>query len=148
MPSLGWVIPCSIATVDRFTNAVSMANVIEEFQFPADTPDVDDPAKPLRAQGFVVVSHWLRNALDKPETATAKLVLIGPGLKKPLGNSEFTVDLSSHTRARQLSHMPAFPYIGPGDYFIEVHLRKGKRWQRVGRTWIEVKKDAPAQANP
>lgn len=145
MPRLSWVIPCVHATVDRFTNAVSLVNVVEELRFPASTPE-PDPAKPLHAPGLIVVSHWTRNDSAKPEKARAKLVFLGPRSKKPLGQSEFDIDLSTFMRARQLSHLQAFPYVGPGSYFIEVHLQSGTKWRRLSRTWIEVKKETAANA--
>lgn len=141
MPRLSWVIPCQFATVDRFTNSVSLINVVDELAYPADTPE-PEPQKPMQSQGFAVVSHWTRENPDKPEKSKARIVLIGPRAKKPLGNAEFDIDLTSFKRARQVSHLSMFPFVGTGDYVVDVQLQIGAKWKRLNRTTIEVKRSA------
>lgn len=144
MPRLSWVIPCLYATIDRFSNTVSLINVVEELQFPAEIPE-PDPSKPLSAQGFTVVSHWMRESSATPERAKARLVLIGPKSRKPLGHAEFDIDLEGFQRARQVSHLPMFPFVGLGEYFVEVQIQHGKAWRRLSRTPIEVKQKPSAK---
>lgn len=139
MPRLSWVIPCESVAVDRFANTVSLFHVIEELHVSQNVPD-PEPGKAQRAQGFVVVSHWVREDADKPESAKARLALFGPKSRKPLGHSAFDIDLVSFKRARQLSHLPAFPYVGEGDYLIEVQIQRAAKWRSISRMLIELKK--------
>jgi hypothetical protein len=148
MPHLSWIIPCVGSSVDRFNNAVTLFSVIEEMVIAGDTPEPGPNAKPLPAQGFVVVSHWIREDKSRPEKATARLSIIGPRSRKPLGRAQFDVDLSSHQRARQLSHLPIFPYVGTGDYYIEVQVQKAQKWRTLERIWIDVKKQQGKEAQP
>lgn len=146
MAKLHWIIPCLVATIDRQTNLASLTHILEEIAVPADAGPVEAGKIMLIQPGFAVVSLWSRTT-DKPEKVDARLTLTGPN-KKRLAGADFAVDLTSSQRYRNVSRFAHFPYVGPGGYLFQVHLRSGAKWRRVGDTAVVVRlAESGAQAD-
>lgn len=140
MAKLKWALPCLIASVDRFTNAITLTHLIDEIGIPEGI-EVKDPAKPQFIQpGFAFVSMWERSDLSKPEKKLdVKLTFVGPEARKVTG-LQFSVDLGASARARNVSRFSQFPFVGLGRYTFQLHIREdGKeRWKKIAAVDLPV----------
>lgn len=143
MARLKWVLLAQLATVDKQTNALSLASLLEELTVPAE---VEEPP-PGKAIGlgppFYLVMSWVRDNPEKPEKQIARMRIRGPADGKELGSSEAEIDLTgTNTRARAILKIPFLPYRGHGPYQFEIQLKTGpgKSWRKAGEVTVLVKK--------
>jgi hypothetical protein len=134
---------CKAAVIDRFSNGLTLFEVIEGITVEtSDRKELDEAAatgKPLSAPGFraVFVSLWRRDVDDVPEEAEIRVLV-----RAPRGNEfktpEQTVDLVSANGSRQLMHLEQFPLLGSGTYTFEVQLNRQDTWESVGSYPVQV----------
>jgi hypothetical protein len=147
-----WSVLCQAISIDRFSNAVSLFNVLEEITYTPQGP-LPDPLPallyiPLNAQ---VASLWTRDDLDTPEVGRARLRLVspsgpGPDLKE---GGEYEVDLTVAKRHRQVATVATLPWTENGLYYFLVERQAEAHWEEVGRLPLEVRlENAPSEAAP
>jgi hypothetical protein len=142
MARLDFALIAQVVSVDRDSNSLSIINVIDELAVGRETPD---PPKGKAIPGgfsLSVVAVWYRSSADKPETGEARVQLIGPNSKRPVGQAQTPLDLSGTIqRARTIFRMQFLPYQGPGTYTFVVQVTAGGgKWRRVGSRTVQIKK--------
>lgn len=144
MARLKWAIPCFVASIDRFTNAITLTHIIDEIGLPESVAEGSEivPTKPMLVQpGFTFVTLWERNAEKAPEDRFhVRLSFLGP-TRKAVTKVEFTIDLTVATRARNLSRFGHLPFVGFGEYVFQLHTRTGEnnKWKKAGALPMRIK---------
>lgn len=151
MAKLKWALTCIVASVDRYTNTITLTNILEEISLDesAELVEAQKLGKPILIQpGFTFASLWERSDPDLPEKAQARVTLVSP-IGKQLGRAEFTLDLLVARRSRGLNRFNHFPFAGFGEYKFQLHVRpyENKKWSRAGETSLHVKRaeQAPSE---
>jgi hypothetical protein len=143
MARLEWVILTERTIIEAQSGVVSLMSLVENInveQPPGQPPPGVKVAVPFR---FYVNQQWARSYADRGERIEGRLTLHGPN-KKPYLVVPFEVDLEKSQRTRLITGLVGFPALGQGEYPAVVQVRKGKRWQTVGKTQFMVTiKDGP-----
>lgn len=129
---------CERALVEEGTRTLSLLSLVEQVRFPQLPPAPPNHGEPVYVPyRFAVVHVWEREDPNKPETFDTRVRLIGTNGKE-FGHSEQRVDMTSFRVSRVILQAPMFPWTGPGDMYVEIQLRSGKRWRTVGKERVEV----------
>jgi hypothetical protein len=138
-----WSLICRQPIVDAFSNTLTIVDVLEEIQVGYEV--IGAPGqRPLPAPtiDFVIVSTWTRSG-PAPEETTFRARFVGP-TGKVIGETEQTLVLKDHQRARNLLHARRFPVPESGTYRIEIQEpTKGGRWRTVATLPLDVQIQAP-----
>jgi hypothetical protein len=129
-----WTIVCQRGVVDRYTNLLSILEVIDEFQLPKPA-DEANVALPVRAH---IVSYWRRADDNTPARGESKYTLYSPSGRKLLEVGQ-ELDLSQCTKLRGLVGLPLLPIRGEGTYLLKVELKIGDKKRRVDEVPIHIK---------
>jgi hypothetical protein len=135
-----WSVLCSSSSIDVRTNIISIFNVLErlEFQGQLKNEEILKTNREIRIPiSFEFVTFWSRSNLEIPETALVRLMLLPPnGKERLLG--EYEIDVSVHSRTRQISQIQNFPYSGNGTYEFVLQLQSPDAWETVVMIPFEV----------
>ena len=129
-----WTVLCSRAVTDKFTNNVSIQNVIEAINV-SGTPE---PGQ-LVDITFEIASLWTRSDFAVPSRGHARLTFLSPGGHQ-VAHVEAELDLSEYERLRTRRCFQGLPVAEPGRYTWLVELRnEGEdEWQQVASIPIKV----------
>ena len=124
-----WGVFCQSAIVDRYTNNISLVNIIEELKLEALPPIKEgDEKTPAVAVDARLVTLWIRSDMEKSERGRGRIRIIYPTGESSFG-PEFDIDLSEFLRLRQISNIPALPIKGEGQYkFILEYEESSSIW--------------------
>lgn len=148
MAELHWSILCRRGIVDKFTNSLSLLEVVnetwvDEIPGPADG---DESVEGSQAPGMVLdsqlVSLWTRSDPAKPETFWQRVTVTTPdGETHVSPKDRLEGDLSTHQRARLLTGMRVIPYRGPGTYIFNILYagNESDEGEIVGRVPLDIK---------
>jgi hypothetical protein len=130
-----WTVVCSRAVVDRFSNNVSIQNVIEQFSVRAEP-------KPgaLIPVPFEVMTLWARSDFSVPASGTERLTLYSPSGVK-IGERVSSLDLTGNVRRyRTRTTFDGLPAGEPGRYVFQVELQEENKdeWYGVATVPLEV----------
>jgi hypothetical protein len=129
-----WSVLCSRAVVDRFSNNVSLENVIEQITIPGDpTPELRIP------MAFDLLSFWVRAKDDEPSRGTQRVSVILPsGEVKFTG--EYEINLESHPRGRVKVFFPELPVPIEGRYIFRVEIKNDNEdaWNKVAEIPLQI----------
>jgi hypothetical protein len=137
MPRLNLLVAAQFASVDQFSNGLSLTNVVDEITVPHDLKVPKKGSAHPIGPGFVVVTVWSRLKAGREEKLTGRLRVLSPSGRE-LAVGSFTA-LMVKRRLRHISRFAVFPYTGTGDYKIQAQLLSGRRWREVGNLTIDVK---------
>ena len=142
-----WSVFCSKASVDRYSNNVSLFEVIESLQFTTAAP-FNFPAN-VPFEG-TLVTLWARQRADQPVTGEMRVRLLAPNGDQ-LGTSTFEIDLNRAVRARTIASISGLRIGGEGVHEIEVAWRVDARadWHVATSLPLEIAvRVDPAIAQP
>jgi hypothetical protein len=124
---------CKSAVVDRFSNSLSLLEIVEELQLTTNDPTAAAAAageSVLRVPGvelkFVIV--FVRSDDAVPESATARVVIRMPSGQRHIG-PETTVELREYRAYRNIGSVTGMPVSGSGLYYFDVEIRDGDAWK-------------------
>jgi hypothetical protein len=130
-------------TVDRFSNALDLHNVIELLQIPEPPADVQTKARKakqhLAARGrLALLIHWRRTMASTAEgTLKQRVQLFGPkGVLLATAEQDFS--LREFQYSRNLVGFEGLPIAGEGTYTARISLKSGKRWRAMGEAAFEL----------
>lgn len=135
-----WTVLCRDALLDRFTNNVSLINIVERIEL-SDIANEHPGENPIpRKLKIDIVSFWVRSDPATPETGTARISLITPDGSRTKPSLLPPLDLENTFRVLIFGERQKLPYVGPGIYehLVEVATQDQKDWQEVARIPIEV----------
>lgn len=141
MAKLIWAVLSQTAVVDRFSNALSVFNIVEELSVPAPPPPSDGKPQ-LAVLPLVAVTYWRRSDPTKPESVQVRLRIVGP-TKKPLMEALQTADMTDHLRTRALATLPGIPVAGAGNYAIIISTKAGAQWKKAGQVDFHLSYESP-----
>lgn len=130
-----WTIVCLTAVLDKYTNRISLLEVIDEITI----SEGEEVALPLHLE---VASQWERSRFDTPEDGFCRVQVFTPAGELS-GGGELPVDLSAAPRSRTILRFEAFPLAGLGKYCFRVSQRHSgqKEWKAVGEVPLYVKRE-------
>lgn len=138
-----WSILCSHAVVDRFTNNVSLLDLVEQITVGSS----ETPSGPIPI-ALDLMTMWERTVSDAPEASRSRVVIVSPdGTEDELAQS--TIDLTGHQRLRIRLRVMGIPFHGFGRYRFRVDRQVGDGWVPAGHTELHVvagpvRPDSPA----
>ncbi len=148
-----WTILCRRGIVEQGSNQLSLIDVVERITLkkteglPEETTEPiweavaagDDVLVPFPMQ---LTSYWTRSNRDEPETAQARLRLVGP-TGKILSEFVLDVDLVDYVNRRSNMKAEHFPFAGEGVYRATVHMRPNPtaRWRYCTEIFVDVAVD-------
>ena len=128
-----WAVLCERVSVDKDTNNLSLFNIVEEVQVPAQEPPsfakVSD--KHVIPAAFELVVLWARTDLGVPERGIGRVRILVPedGDAFP---QEYEVDLTQFLRLRTRLRLPGLPAGGEGIYLFKIDGKQS------GEDWTEM----------
>lgn len=118
---------CQSASVDQFSNSLSISNVIEHVQAQSVVPvPVLDPPHGMPFE-CTVLSLWFNDGSTDEESKQC-ITLIAPDGRR-FNPNEAAMLVRSGQMHRMIAKVPALPYFGNGRYWFEIALRVGKHWE-------------------
>lgn len=131
-----WSVLCTRGVLDRYTNNVSLHDVVEEIAITPSRPMPD--ALGAFPASLSLVSLWVRSEADTPETVQTRMRLLAPDGTK-VAEGSVVVDMTTHKRSRYFSHLTAMPFKGDGVYqFVVEQLVGDQDWREVASVPLEV----------
>ena len=129
-----WSVLCSNVVIDRFSNNVSIQNVIEQLNIP-DEPIPDGVVvTPLN-----LVTLWMRSDLEVPARGHSRIIFQSPsgGASNPV---ELEVDLTNSKRTRSRLISETLPVEEPGLHIFRVELKieDEAEWHEVAIVPLEI----------
>lgn len=121
MARLEFFLAAKSASVDRFSNELSLFEVLEELR---------PPAVPSSLPSLVAVSCWLAEAEDAGQDFQVTIRISGP----PIGDAvDFpqNFQMGQALRHRVFHRFQGIPLVGPGDLVVEVLLNGEHRAQHT-----------------
>ena len=125
MPKHRWSLLCRHAVVDKYTNLLSILDVVDEAELrelPDERPEGRGNAAIALDAQFVTV--WERSNPERPERFVQAVTVTFPGGELHDSGVRIEGDLSKHRRTRLIIALGAVTYGGPGTYLFNVHLEK------------------------
>ena len=117
-------------SIDRDSNALSIFNIIENLAIPKIVPEPVEGQQLAVSPPFAIVQRWVRTDPEIKEQLAARIQVVGPN-GNVIGGGEFSVDLASDIRARQLMNFPFFPFAGVGDYKFITQIKVDEEWKNM-----------------
>jgi hypothetical protein len=152
MAQLVWCVLCRKGVLDKYTNQMSLLDVIDELTIAPAQPIPADARDIFLSVQFHVVSLWVRSDMSVPETLRFRTVISGPNNRTSPG-PETEINLREFVRSRHITRFEALPFHGAGQYrfFIERYSAEREGWERLTSIPLEVKiinPTSPSQASP
>jgi hypothetical protein len=139
---------CQKGVLDKYTNNVSLLEIIEDIKI---TPESPLPSGRVNIRASLhLVTLWCRTDRDAPETFEARSVVILPDGSEVAG-VPMEAGLQQHRRLRTFMRMEVMPFDGPGVYCFAVEYRSSpkEQWTRVATIPVEIqvapRADGPKQ---
>ena len=135
MPKHIWSVLCRKGILDRYSNQVTIFNVLEEMTI---QPDAVFPATvPL---DWSIVTLWVREHLKRPEQTLTRTIYLGPKGRE-IGRGEQKIDLGKHERSRSFANQDHLTIAGFGTHkFLIDYKTKSGHWKRATEIPLYVKK--------
>jgi hypothetical protein len=148
MAEIHWALLCQRGIVDRFTNNLSIMEVVNEIavdRLPeVGAGEASDDSRESRgiALGCQLVTLWARSDPEKPEKFWQRVTITTPdGQEHSAPGDRLVGDLVDHNRTRLLTGIRVIPYRGPGIYMFNVLYAESEsdEGELVHRVPVEMK---------
>lgn len=140
-----WSVLCQRSIVDEEDGLVSLIDVVERIEVPAEPHGEDRHASRSTVNHpMQLVTWWIRSDPGEPETALMKVSLLDPAgkqldFRQDLGKTEVEIDLEANPGYRVRTTLPGIPWFGAGTYHLIVEGREPEgAWRTVARLPLEV----------
>lgn len=137
-----WTLVCEQALVDRFTNNITIVNVVEQLSIGVERigEAPEGEVLPTIPYNFTVVSLWHRSDNSVEEEQTVRVRIVSPSGKLVAPEQELQVELKGERlRARHLATYRGVPIGENGDYKVQAQsLQKPGRWKTEDTVVIPV----------
>lgn len=128
-----WSIVCDQAIVDRFTNNLTIVNIIEQVSLTIQRTGKASEAtsSPVVLVDFKVVSLWHRSEPSVEEDGKARIRLLSPSGKPLAPDSELRIELTGDKlRTRNILNCRGIPIRETGEHQVQIQqLQKNGRWK-------------------
>lgn len=136
-----WTVVCLRAVLDRYTNRLSLLEVLDELMVLAGQKLPDSlEAKTALPLHLEVVVQWERSAIENPERGECQVELFTPTGERA-GAGELDVDLQAAPRSRLILRFDKLPLAGLGRYRFVVSKKEDGQtdWELVDEIPLYVK---------
>jgi len=144
MAKVVWGILCRKGILDKYTNSVSLIDVIESVQVTERKVGDEIPANevPTILMGMSLVYLLERSRKDIPERPTCRVRITSPKNKQNYG-PEIELDIESSVKSRYFAGIPSLPPGGPGTYKFDlqekiVDKNNRIRWKVISTTILDA----------
>lgn len=141
-----WSVLCRRGIVDKYTNLLSVFEVVDELTTEGDPPEVPLPPHVGVTVESQLVSMWDRSEREKPEAFWQTVILTGPDGQSEGSGVKIEGKLLDHPRVRLLLTIKAIRFYGAGTYNFNIYYSKtGKvKGKLVSQVPLEIKvKESP-----
>lgn len=148
MPRLDWSILCRRALIDKFTNYLTIVDVMNE----ASLDKIGET--PSGEQGILLncqlVSLWTRNIPSESEKFWQVVTMTTPDGETPDYQIRLEGDLENHQRTRLVVRLSTVKYGGPGTYYFNVRCAETETGagELTARVPFELKLNPPSNEPP
>jgi hypothetical protein len=142
-----WSVFCYKGCIDRFTNQISLLDVIEELMLAPNQLLSNAPPGSAFRIPCDIATLWLRSNLSTPERRRMRIRLVAPnGISSDTSQGVIDVDLEATERCRTLLKMEGLPFWGEGLYrfIVELEGNKPDEWYQCAAIPLMVKIGDPA----
>lgn len=141
-----WSVLCDRSVIDKYTNQISLLNVIESIRITVE----EGGAKKIRAEAektgrspvfghkMQLVTWWVRSDPDVPETIEIQIANYSPSGERGGVPVSGRVDLVHHRSYRIQVEIGGVAYKGDGLYWIVVERRGQRGWEPVSRLPVNI----------
>jgi len=129
-----WAILCQSSVTDSGTNNISLFNVVEEIQLPAQPPQSlgEAVSRNISPAVLELVVLWIRSEMEGPERGLGRVRLIQPGGAETTLGQDFEVDLNKFLRLRSRLRLAGLPTSGEGNYLFKLDGKPaGGEWTQM-----------------
>ncbi len=133
-----WSVFCLKGVLDKYSNQVSIFDVVEEMAITFQKAPPPGEAADIEMSGMLV-SFWTRSDRDVPETLKFRVTLHGPDDAELKTWPTLDVDLTTGRRSRGFIRVEKLLYVGPGVY--RFHIQQGEPdggWETIARVPFEI----------
>ena len=151
MPNLAWAVLCTKGVLDKYTNQVSIHDVIEEITIKTTEGEKGLQNNPVVALIMMLVATWTRTDQRVPERPRMRAHLRTPRDPQPAIPPDVDIDLESGERCRVFIKLEGLAFRGPGIYAFQIQVcdAPGKLWKTVGTASFNLKVEAvPKEESP
>lgn len=136
-----WSVVCHNASVDKYTNLMSILEVIDELTLAELEPLPDDGRDLAVPFQFCLVSVWDREDRGTPERFEEFVDIVTPDGRRHVGKSVLQGDLERARTTRLILRFDAVPYAGPGFYQFVIcqGIAQSQEREEVSRVEFEIK---------
>lgn len=137
-----WGVVCSRAIVDKFSNTLSIIEVLDdvtaELQQEVPDPIPEDTWAPIN---FHLLSLWKRTDKAQPEKKWCHYAVVTPDGKEHSFDLHQEIDLEGHVRGRLIAVVRKIKYGGEGTYCFKWYVSDDLDGEQieVGQMQLEVK---------
>lgn len=147
MPICEWTIIATSYSVDRETNSLSIFNVLDDVQVPAEVPEPAENQAIAIGPPIAVIQLWSRAGLEEGKVHSARGRFVNPQ-NVNAGNWDLQIDLSQLDRVRTFSRLPFIPFSTAGVYRIFVDLLENDTWVQVASAPLNINRIKPTVVQP
>lgn len=148
MPEHRWSVLCRRAIVDRFTNVMSILEIMDEVNIEKerDQPDETKASDAVIAIEGQLVSVWYRERPDRGERFWETITVTTPDGEIHPTQGRQQGNLEDYRRLRLIAGVKSIPFRGPGVYLFNIHCAKSEqsKGKVVATVPLEVKVLEPA----
>ena len=144
MPKSRWALLCQGSAIDKYTNSLSIFEVIEGITVVLDAADAERAARAdriaVRLKGQLI-SLWGRSNADEPETFWLTFSIVTPKGQEHASLNGLSGDLSQHPRTRLIIGIQELPFEGAGTYTFNLVVgeKEGEPGTVMASVPLEVK---------
>lgn len=144
-----WTVLCYKGSLDKYSNQVSLLDVLEEVEVGLVEAIPEDAENAVIPFNMNLVSLWIRSDPETPESVSTRYSIVSPKGDVVL-TWDHAVSLSEHMRARSFLRLAQFPFRGPGDYAFRVEMRdeESGQWNRVSEVPLRLKISLAREPDP
>lgn len=138
-----WSLLCRRGIIDKYTNTLSLIEVIDEVEGAFAEPMPEQVGVGLDCH---LVTVWTRSQKEKPERFWQTITITAPTGETYPTEVKLEGNLEKHQRTRLLAGISAIRFSGPGTYVFKIyHSRSEKsRGKLVSQVPLEIKINSPS----
>lgn len=124
-------VACQSASVDQFSNTLSMHNTLERVNVQSPTQlQITDPPVGIAFEA-TIVSVWYNDG-EIDEESKQRITLLAPD-GRTFNPHDAAMIVKASQVHRMIAKIQALPYFGSGRYWFEVSLFKKHGWEPVAK---------------
>lgn len=135
-----WSVLCRRGILDKYTNSVSIVDVLESITFEIPEPIEEGKKWVLLPETVAIVSLVIRSDYREPEKSSLKIHVEAPTGETFRSESASEIELVDHVRSRAFTVLPVVPFWQSGIHWFCVSFENEKGEQtEVARLPLDMR---------